>query len=133
LLCDPELTASSRSADLALHAYASGRLCVPEGGAEALPQLLARSLPPGTVRTGVRVTSVSTTSVTTAEHGVFRCRAILLATGAGTAAGLLPGLRVPDTHPVTVVHHTTDRPPTTGGALLLDADRGGPVAHTAVV
>nr|WBO77554.1 FAD-dependent oxidoreductase [Streptomyces sp. SBE_14.2] len=133
LLCDPELTGSSRSADLALHSFASGRLCVPEGGAEALPQLLARSLPPGTVRTGVRVTSVSTTSVTTAEHGVLRCRAILLATGAGTAAGLLPGLRVPDTHPVTVVHHTTDRPPATGGALVLDADRGGPVAHTAVV
>ncbi|NEC51506.1 FAD-dependent oxidoreductase, partial [Actinospica acidiphila] len=69
LLCDPELTTSSRSADLALRDFASGRLCLPEGGAEALPQLLARSLPPGTVHTGVRVTSVSTTSVTTAEHG----------------------------------------------------------------
>ncbi|WP_328870834.1 FAD-dependent oxidoreductase [Streptomyces sp. NBC_00287] len=133
LLCDPELTASSRCADLALHSFASGRLCVPEGGAEALPHLLARSLPAGTVHTGVRVTSVSTTSVTTAEHGVFRCRAVLLATGARTAAELLPGLRVPDFHPVTVVHHTTDEPPTTGAALLLDADRGGPVAHTAVV
>ncbi|MDT9699886.1 NAD(P)/FAD-dependent oxidoreductase [Streptomyces sp. P17] len=133
LLCDPELTASSRCADLALRSFASGRLCVPEGGAETLPHLLARSLPAGAVHTGVRVTSVSTTSVTTAEHGVFRCRAVLLATGARTAAGLLPGLRVPDFHPVTVVHHTTDEPPSTGAALLLDADRGGPVAHTAVV
>ncbi|WAZ21250.1 FAD-dependent oxidoreductase [Streptomyces cinnabarinus] len=133
LLCDPELTSSSRCADLALHSFASGRLCLPEGGAEALPHLLIRSLPPGTVHTGVRVTSVSTTAVTTAEHGVFRCRAVLLATGARTAADLLPGLRVPDFHPVTVVHHTTDEPPTTGGALLLDADRGGPVAHTALL
>ncbi|MGW5640391.1 FAD-dependent oxidoreductase, partial [Streptomyces sp. NPDC003832] len=133
LLCDPELTVSGRCADLALHSFASGRLCVPEGGAEVLPQLLARSLPAGTVHTGVRVTSVSTTSVTTAEHGVFRCRAVLLATGARSAAELLPGLRVPDGLPVTVVHHTTDEAPTTGGALLLDADRGGPVAHTAVL
>ncbi|MGV9456037.1 NAD(P)/FAD-dependent oxidoreductase [Streptomyces sp. NPDC003635] len=133
LLCDPELSASSRCADLALRSFASGRLCVPEGGAEALPHLLARSLPPGTVHTGVRVTSVSTTSVTTAEHGEIRCRAVLLATGARTAAALLPGLRVPEFHPVTVVHHTTDEPPATGGALLLDADRGGPVAHTAVL
>ncbi|MFF4395912.1 NAD(P)/FAD-dependent oxidoreductase [Streptomyces sp. NPDC001480] len=133
LLCDPELTTSSRCADLALRSFASGRLCVPEGGAEVLPELLARSLPPGTVHTGVRATSVATTAVTTAEHGVFRCRAVLLATDARAAAELLPGLRVPDFHPVTVVHHTTDEPPTTGSALLLEADRGGPVAHTAVV
>ncbi|MEU9334576.1 NAD(P)/FAD-dependent oxidoreductase [Streptomyces sp. NPDC048290] len=133
LLCDPELTTSSRCADLALRAFAAGRLCLPEGGAEALPELLARTLPPGTLHTGVRATAVSTTSVTTAEHGEFRCRAVLLATDARSAAELLPGLRVPDFHPVTVVHHTTDDPPRTGTALLLDADRGGPVAHTAVV
>ncbi|MFE1247966.1 NAD(P)/FAD-dependent oxidoreductase [Streptomyces sp. NPDC058735] len=133
LLCDPDLTTSSRCADLALRAFASGRLCLPEGGAEALPELLAGTLPAGTVHTGVRVTSVSTTSVTTAEHGEIRCRAVLVATGARAAAELLPGLRVPDFHPVTVVHHTTDEPPGTGASLLLDADLGGPVAHTAVV
>ncbi|MYX99470.1 NAD(P)-binding protein [Streptomyces sp. SID486] len=136
LLCDPDLTTSSRCADLALRAFAGGRLCVPEGGAETLPEMLARALPPDTVHTGVRVTSVSTTSVTTAEHGEIRCRAVLLATDARAAAELLPGLRVPDFHPVTVVHHTTDDPAAafpTGTSLLLDADRGGPVAHTAVL
>ncbi len=133
LLSDPDLTTSSRCADLALRQFAGGRLGLPEGGAEALPELLARRLPPGTVRTGVRVTSVATNAVTTAEHGVIRCRAVLVATDARAAAELLPGLRVPDFHPVTVVHHTTDEPPATGAALLLDADRGGPVAHTAVV
>ncbi|MCX5242512.1 FAD-dependent oxidoreductase [Streptomyces prunicolor] len=133
LLCDPELTTSSRCADLALRAFAGGRLCVPEGGAEMLPEVLAAALPPGTVHTGVRVTAVSTTSVTTAEHGEIHCRAVLVATDARAAAELLPGLRVPDFHPVTVVHHTTDDPPTTGAALLLDSDRGGPVAHTAIV
>ncbi|NUQ99844.1 MAG: FAD-dependent oxidoreductase [Streptomyces sp.] len=133
LLCDPDLTTSSRCADLALRAFACGRLCLPEGGAEMLPELLARALPPGTVHTGVRVTSVSTSAVTTAEHGEIRCRAVLLATDARAAADLLPGLRVPDFHPLTVLHHTTDEPPTTGASLLLDADRSGPVAHTAVV
>ncbi|MEU6251901.1 NAD(P)/FAD-dependent oxidoreductase [Streptomyces sp. NPDC047043] len=133
LLCDPDLTTSSRCADLALRAFACGRLCLPEGGAEMLPELLARALPPGTVHTGVRVTSVSTSKVTTAEHGEIRCRAVLLATDARDAAELLPGLRVPDFHPLTLVHHTTDDPPATGASLLLDADRGGPVAHTAIV
>lgn len=103
------------------------------GGAETLPELLAQTLPAGTVHTGVRVTSVATTSVTTAGHGETRCRAVLLATDARAAADLLPGLRVPEFHPVTVVHHTTDEPPCTGSALLLDADRGGPVAHTTVI
>ncbi|QNP73106.1 FAD-dependent oxidoreductase [Streptomyces roseirectus] len=133
LLCDPSLTTSSRCADLALRAFVGGRLCVPEGGADALPELLAATLPTGVLRTGVHVTSVSTTSVTTAEHGEFRCRAVLVATDARTAAELLPGLRVPEFHPVTVVHHTTDELPDTGGSLLLDAERGGPVAHTAVM
>ncbi|WP_143652924.1 FAD-dependent oxidoreductase, partial [Streptomyces sp. 13-12-16] len=40
---------------------------------------------------------------------------------------------VPDFHPVTVVHHSVDEAPGTGASLLLDAERGGPVAHTAVV
>ncbi|MET7361593.1 NAD(P)/FAD-dependent oxidoreductase [Streptomyces sp. NPDC005562] len=133
LLCDPGLTTSSRCADLALHAFARGRLCLPEGGADVLPDLLAAALPPGTVRTGVRVTSVSTSTVGTAEHGEFRCRAVLLATDARAAADLLPGLRVPPFHELTVVHHTAPEPPLDGPALLLDADRAGPVAHTAVV
>ncbi|MFJ6724018.1 FAD-dependent oxidoreductase [Streptomyces sp. NPDC091281] len=133
LLSDPELISSSRCADLALRAFAAGGLALPEGGADTVPELLARGLPPGTVRTGVRVTAVSTTSVTTAEHGEIPCRAVLVATDARAAAELLPGLRVPAFHPVTVVHHATDEAPGTGAALLLDSDRGGPVAHTAVV
>ncbi|MGW2231954.1 NAD(P)/FAD-dependent oxidoreductase [Streptomyces formicae] len=133
LLCDPDLTTSSRCADLALHAFARGRLCLPEGGADVLPELLAAALPPGTVRTGVRVTSVSTSRVATADHGEIGCRAVLLATDARAAAELLPGLRVPPFHEMTVVHHTAPEPPLDGPALLLDADRAGPVAHTAVI
>ncbi|WP_093801186.1 NAD(P)/FAD-dependent oxidoreductase [Streptomyces sp. Wb2n-11] len=133
LLSDPDLTTSSRCADLALRGFARGRLCVPEGGASALPELLAATLPPGTVRTGVRVTAASTTSVTTEEHGTFGCRSLLLATGARAAAGLLPGLRVPPFHPVTVLHHAAPTTPLADPSLLLDADRSGPVSHTAVL
>ncbi|MET9893772.1 NAD(P)/FAD-dependent oxidoreductase [Streptomyces sp. NPDC006465] len=133
LLCDPALRTSSRCADLALHSFTTGRLCLPEGGADALPELLAAALPPGTVHRGVEATSVSTTSVTTKDHGELRCRAVLLATGARAAAQFLPGLHVPAFHPVTVLHHTTDEPPLADPALLLDVDRSGPVAHTAVV
>lgn len=133
LLSDPALTTSSRVADLALRGYARGGLCVPAGGSSTLPEVLAATLPPGTVRTGVHVTAAGITSVRTKEHGELRCRSLLLATGAGAAAELLPGLRIPSFHPVTVLHHTTSTPPPTGSSLLLDADRSGPVSHTAVM
>ncbi|MET9375036.1 NAD(P)/FAD-dependent oxidoreductase [Streptomyces sp. NPDC002992] len=133
LLADPDLTISSRWTDLALRAFARGRLCVPEGGSAALPDLMAATLPPGTVRTGVRVTEVSIDRVTTAEHGVVRCRSVVLATGARTAAALLPGLRTPAFHPVTVLHHTAPAAPAAAPVLLLESDPGGPVAHTAVM
>ncbi|MEI7033834.1 NAD(P)/FAD-dependent oxidoreductase [Streptomyces pratensis] len=133
LLNDPDLTTSSRRADLALRDYARGGLCVPAGGSAALPELLAASLPPGTVRTGVHVTAADITSVRTKEHGELGCRSLLLATGAGAAAELLPGLRVPAFRPVTVLHHSAPAPPPTGRSLVLDSDRSGPVAYTAVM
>ncbi|MGW0122498.1 FAD-dependent oxidoreductase [Streptomyces sp. NPDC003327] len=133
LLADPDLGMSSRQADLALRAFARGRLAVPEGGSAALPERLAATLPPGTVRTGVRVTDVSVARVRTADHGTYGCRSVLLATGARTAATLLPGLRVPDFHAVTVLHHTAPVAPSADPALLLESDPGGPVAHTTVM
>ncbi|MEU4492587.1 NAD(P)/FAD-dependent oxidoreductase [Streptomyces sp. NPDC023998] len=133
LLCDPALTTSSRCADLALRGFARGRMCVPEGGAAALPRQLAAALPPGTVHTGIRVKDASISRVATEEYGELRCRALVLATGARAAAELLPGLRVPSFHPVTVLHHTAPEAPLTDPALVLDADRSGPVAHTAVM
>ncbi|MFC9648331.1 MULTISPECIES: NAD(P)/FAD-dependent oxidoreductase [unclassified Streptomyces] len=133
LLCDPELTTSSRCADLALRAFARGRLCVTAGGSSVLPDLLARTLPEGTVRTDVCVTDASISGVTTKEHGEITCRSLVVATGARAAAELLPGLRVPDFHAVTVLHHTAPAAPLADPALLLDADRSGPVAHTAVM
>ncbi|MBC9712348.1 FAD-dependent oxidoreductase [Streptomyces sp. TRM66268-LWL] len=133
LLCDPSLTTSSRCADLALRGYARGRLSVPAGGAQTLPRLLASALPPGTIRTGVKAVDISTTSVRTAGHGELTCRGVVLATGARQAAELLPGLRMPDFHPLTVLHHTAPHSPLAEPALILDADGSGPIAHTAVL
>lgn len=132
LLADPDLITSSRCADLALRGYARGRLCLPAGGAATVPELLAAALPPGTVHTGVRALSAATTSVTTADHGELRCRSVLVATGAEAAAALLPGLRLPAFHPVTVVHYAADDAPLGEPALILTSDRRGPVAYTAV-
>jgi phytoene dehydrogenase-like protein len=132
LLSDPALTTSSRVADLALRGFVRGGCCVPAGGMAAVPDLLASALPPGTVRTDVHVLSVTTNSVTTRDHGTLACRAVVVATDAADAGELLPGLRVPGFHPVTVLHHAVDEPLPLSPSLLVDGDaeRHGPVSHT---
>ncbi|ARF54982.1 FAD-dependent oxidoreductase [Streptomyces gilvosporeus] len=133
---DPRLRGSSRGAARVLRDFAEGRLCLPAGGAAAVPELLAAALPEGTVRTSVRAVSVATNGVTTAEHGPLACRAVLVATGAREAAELLPGLRVPAFHPMAVLHHTTGTAPGPRNGLAPSRDTtlilptDGPVAHT---
>ncbi len=132
LLHDPELGTSSRSADLVLRGYARGRLALPAGGVASIPELLAAALPPGTIRLGVRATAVAANSVTTEQDGELPCRAAVVATGARDAGDLLPGLRVPDFHAVTILHHAADEPPLRDPLLLLDTERQGPISHSYV-
>lgn len=125
LLSDPALGTSSRIADLVLRSYARGRLCLPAGGIAAVPAQLATTLPAGTVRTGVQVTSITADGVETVAHGRIGAQAVVLATDARSAAELLPGLRLPDFHPVTTFYHAADRTPLGEAVLLLDGDRPG--------
>ncbi|MFI9272530.1 FAD-dependent oxidoreductase [Kitasatospora sp. NPDC052896] len=136
LLSDPALGTSSRVADLALRDYARDGLCLPAAGAGTVPTRMAGALPPGTVRLGVRVSAVGAEGVRTAGHGPIRARAVVLATDARSAAELLPGLRLPEFHPVTTYYHATGPAPLGEAALLLDADRTGgaaPVSHSLVL
>lgn len=146
LLGDPALGTSSRVADLTLRDYARGRLALPAQGVSALPRQLAEALPPGSVRLGVRVSAVSADGVRSERHGRFGCRAVVIATDARAASGLLPGLHQPAHHPVTTYYHAAAEPPgpaaptsssspqsPSRAQLLLDADRDGPVAHTLVL
>ncbi|MEW2520388.1 NAD(P)/FAD-dependent oxidoreductase [Actinacidiphila alni] len=130
LLCDPELQTSSRCADLVLRGFARGRTCLPASGAAAVPQRLAAALAPGTIRLGTRVEQVAVNCVRTADGAELPCRAVLVATGARAAAELLPGLRVPSFHDVTVLHHAAPVAPVREPVLVLDADRLGPVSHS---
>ncbi|MEE4544129.1 NAD(P)/FAD-dependent oxidoreductase [Streptomyces sp. V4-01] len=131
LLCDPELVTSSRVADLVLRGFARGRTCLPAGGAASLPRALASALPPGTVRLGTRAARVAVNAVLTEDGTELPCRGVLVATDARSAAALLPGLRIPAFHQVTVIHHAApSAPPLREPALVLDADRTGPVSHT---
>ncbi|WP_052849427.1 FAD-dependent oxidoreductase [Streptomyces avicenniae] len=130
LLHDSDLTTSSRLGDHTLRAVARRGVGLPTGGSATLPALLAAGLPAEAVRTGVRAVAVATRSVVTEGHGTFRCRAVVLATGAAEAARLLPGLRVPEFRAVTVLHHAAPEGLAAGPALLVDTAARGPLAYT---
>ncbi|MFE2411577.1 NAD(P)/FAD-dependent oxidoreductase [Kitasatospora sp. NPDC059408] len=125
LLSDPALGTSSRIAELVLRSYARGRLCLPAGGIATVPAQLAAALPAGTVRTGIEVTGIAADGVETAAHGRIGAQAVVIATDARSAVELMPGLRLPDFHPVTTFFHAADRSPVNEPVLLLDADRPG--------
>ena len=130
LLHDPRQPAGAHHGEVAVHAFTRRSLSLPAGGAATLPELLASALPPGAIRTGVRAVAVSTTRVVTEGHGTFRCRAVVLATGAAEAARLLPGLRVPRFRARTVLHHAAEGALPTGPTLIVDTAARGPVSYT---
>ncbi|TQF05728.1 FAD-dependent oxidoreductase [Kitasatospora acidiphila] len=136
LLSDPALGTSSRVADLVLRGYARGRLALPAAGTGAVPAQLAATLPAGTVQLNTRVTSVGADGVQTEEHGWLGARAVVMATDARSAVELLPGLRLPDFHPVTTFYHSCADAPLAEPLLLLDADHTvgpAPVSHALVL
>lgn len=133
LLHDPGLGSSRRFAELLLRAYLRGRSALPARGMGAVADQLAAALPPGTVRCGVRVTSVATDRVTTDVDGEIPARAVIVATDPTTAVDLLPGLRRPDFRAVTTLWHVAPGMPPTEAALIVDGDPLAPLTHTAVV
>ncbi|MCE0447966.1 hypothetical protein LT493_41600 [Streptomyces tricolor] len=100
-----------------------------------MPELLARTLPPGTVHTGVRYLGVHDLGDDRRAREL-RCRAVLLATDAarrGRAAAGAQGAGLPPGDGRPPHHGRPGGGLATGTSLLLDADRGGPGAHTAVL
>lgn len=133
LLHDPALGTSSRFAELTLRSFLRGRMALPARGMAAVPRQLAVGLPSGAVRYGVRVLSVSADRVLTDVAGEIRAGAVVVATDPTTAVALLPGLRMPEFHPVTTLYHVARAAPRPDASLLVEADPRSPFTHTAVV
>lgn len=134
VLFDDSRTTSRRFVELVLRSFVRGTPSVPAAGMGAIPLQLARGVD---VRLSTPVRAVAPTSVTLADGSVIPARAVIVATDAGAAAALLPGLQVPTMNAGTTWWHLADVP---GSALaqglpvlLVDPDRRGPVVNTVVV
>ncbi|MGI3779992.1 MAG: NAD(P)/FAD-dependent oxidoreductase [Janthinobacterium lividum] len=131
VLAENDGSSSARLARLLVRSFVLGSPAVPSLGMGRLPELVAASLPPGTVRLGVRVRGATGSSVRT-DDGELAARAVVVATDPAAAGGLT-GLDTPRMKALTTFWYATDEAPTTRPLLHLDADHRGPLVNTAVM
>ena len=131
VLAEADGSSSARLARLLVRSFVLGSPSVPSLGMARLPELVAASLPAGTVRLGVRVHGVTGTSVRT-DEGELAARAVVVATDP-TTAGELTDVTAPRMKALTTFWYAPDEPPTTRNLLHLDADHRGPLVNTAVM
>jgi phytoene dehydrogenase-like protein len=131
VLADWEGTTSATFVRLLMRSFLLGSPAVPSTGISRLPELLAASLPAGTVRLDQRVIDVGAEHVRTPDEEI-RAEAVVVAT-APRAAAELTGIPVPSTKPLTTFWHTAPRAPTTTKLLHLDGARRGPLVNSAVL
>ncbi|MEU9859400.1 NAD(P)/FAD-dependent oxidoreductase [Streptomyces sp. NPDC047971] len=120
---EDDLETSARFFHLVWRSMVRGTLCLPADGIGAVPAQLASGLPDGVVRTGSPVASLTVDGVAPADGGELAARAVVVATGPGEAARLLPGLAVPPGRTVTTYYHAAERSPLGEPTLMVDARR----------
>ena len=134
VLFDGSMTTSRRFAELVVRTFVRGTPAVPALGMGRIPEQLAAGTD---VRLHSPVVAVTPTSATTADGTTLDAHAVVVATEGPVAAGLLPGLEVPEMRSGTTFWHLADLPGSaiTDGrpVLVVDPDRRGPVVNSVCV
>ncbi|MEV7203424.1 FAD-dependent oxidoreductase [Streptomyces griseoluteus] len=120
---EDDLATSSRFFHLVWRSMVRGTLCLPAAGVGAVPELLAATLPPGTVVRESPVTELTEDGVVVGGEHTVPARAVVVAADAVTAARLLPGLAVPPYRTVTTYHHLAPASPLREPTLVTDVRR----------
>jgi phytoene dehydrogenase-like protein len=128
-----DLSTTSRMLEFVIRMLAEGDTAVPALGMGAISDQIAADLPPGTVRTGVRVAEVSGGRVTLEDGTRLDASAVVVATE-GDVAARLTGSRPPATfRSVTNLYFSASRPPVREPVLVLNGEPRGPVNNLAVM
>jgi phytoene dehydrogenase-like protein len=128
---EDQLETSGRFFHLVWRSMLRGTLCLPRRGIQAVPEQLAATLPPGTVKLETPVRMLTGQGVLLADGRELPADAVVVATGGAAAAALLPGLPVPDTRTVTTVYHAAPASPLAEPTLLVDTE--GEILNTCVL
>ncbi|MDX3850101.1 NAD(P)/FAD-dependent oxidoreductase [Streptomyces sp. AK02-01A] len=128
---EDELETSSRFFHLVWRSMLRGTLCLPSTGIGAVPAQLADRLPRGIVSLETPVRSLTESGALAEDGTEWEAGTVVVATGPRAAAGLLPGLDIPDTRTVTTYYHAAAGSPLREPTLLTDARRR--FLHTCVI
>ncbi|MGW0971483.1 NAD(P)/FAD-dependent oxidoreductase [Streptomyces sp. NPDC002516] len=120
---EDQLETSGRMFHLVWRSMLRGTLCLPAAGIGAVPRLLAEALPPDVVRLGTSVTRLTDGGVEVDDGSELAARAVVVATGPGPTARLLPGLGLPAYRVVTTYYHAATRSPLAEPVLVTDTRR----------
>ncbi|MEW2166764.1 NAD(P)/FAD-dependent oxidoreductase [Streptomyces sp. NPDC007084] len=120
---EDQLETSGKVFHLVWRSMLRGTLCLPGTGIGAVPRLLADALPPDTLRLDTPVTRLTDDGVELDSGAELAARAVVVATGPGPAARLLPGLDLPPYREVTTYYHAATRTPLAEGTLITDTRR----------
>ncbi|MGY1697427.1 NAD(P)/FAD-dependent oxidoreductase [Geodermatophilus sp. SYSU D00814] len=131
VLLEDRLETSSRYLDLLWRSFARGATGLPARGIQAIGEQLAGRVGAERVHTGVGVTAVSGTEVTTAA-GPVRADAVVVATDPGTAARLVPAVEAAAPRQVTTHYHVLPASPWTEPLIVLGTP-GGRLVNSVVL
>ncbi|MFJ5776975.1 NAD(P)/FAD-dependent oxidoreductase [Streptomyces sp. NPDC093094] len=120
---EDDLATSGRVFHLVWRSMLRGTLCLPAEGIGAVPRALAAALPRGTVRLETPVERLTDDGALTADGREIPARAVVVATGPGSVAALLPQVGLPAYRVVTTYHHVAPRSPLGEPTLLVDTRR----------
>ena len=129
---DPSLETSSRMLDFTLKMFSEEGGALPAGGMEAIPRQMASRLPPGTVRTGIRVEALGDGEVVLEGGDRIRTATIVVAADGPEAARLLGRRWERSTRATWTVYFAASRAPVDDPILILDGSESGPVNHVAI-
>ncbi len=132
VVLEREVTSSRRFLDLMMRMFAHGRSAVPAGGMQRLPEQIAATLPARSVRLDAPVESVHPGAVVV-DGREIGARAVVVATDAWTATGLVPALGAPPpARGVTTYYFAAEPWAGQRPTLVLDADGSG-IANSVVL
>ena len=129
---DPSLATSRRMFDVILRSLIVGDVAVPAGGMGEIPAQLAARLPPDRIHLDTPAIAVSPGSVRVEGTREISAATVILAVD-GPSASELVGLPPVESNPATCVWFAADRPPVSGGHIVLDGTGAGPALNVAVM
>lgn len=134
IFLERELRTSSRMFEFTFKMFSQGSATLPAKGMGEIPRQLASRLPPGTIRFGARVTGVGADSITLESAGQIQGDAVVIATDASAAAGLIHGREAvtPAWRSVTCLYFAASHSPLREAIIALNGTGSGLVNNVCV-